>query len=359
MIVSSLISIPYYAVTPGTAQSVERLIALPSADRHEHKGSFLLVDVELIALRAIEWPYYKLDPNVDIVPSGSLLGPETAAQYNTEGVIDMAMAEQAAKVVALRETGHLVSVRPAGALIYAVEQGTPAAQDLQVGEVVTALDGKAVTDAPGLGRLISVHRPGDVVTVVDHVFQSGKSSSAKVRLGTWRIKGKGKTATVFCAPFGRDTALPILHRSPDTGQQVSVAPCVGALDVRTNYAIGKLPFPVNLNSEGIVGPSAGLAFTLGLMQQLDPFDLTGGHKVAATGTMSVTGQVGDVGGVAQKTIAVRNAGARIFLVPTQEYKVALAHAGNKLKVYAVSSIAQAIKVLQSYGGKLPPRPSNS
>ncbi|MGH9298928.1 MAG: PDZ domain-containing protein, partial [Acidimicrobiales bacterium] len=165
VIVSSLISIPYYAVTPGTAQSVERLIALPSADRHEHKGSFLLVDVELIALRAIEWPYYKLDPNVDIVPSGSLLGPETAAQYNTEGVIDMAMAEQAAKVVALRETGHLVSVRPAGALIYAVEQGTPAAQDLQVGEVVTALDGKAVTDAPGLGRLISVHRPGDVVTV--------------------------------------------------------------------------------------------------------------------------------------------------------------------------------------------------
>ena len=109
---------------------------------------------------------------------------------------------------------------------------------------------------------------------------------------------------------------------------------------------------VDLSSEGIVGPSAGLAFTLGLMQELDPADLTGGLKVAATGTMSIDGSVGDVGGVAQKTIAVRGAGASVFLVPKQEYAVAKSHAGPNLRVYAVSSIAQAIQILESLGGRI-------
>jgi len=120
----------------------------------------------------------------------------------------------------------------------------------------------------------------------------------------------------------------------------------------TAFKIGPLPVKVDLSSEGIVGPSAGLAFTLGLMQELDPANLTGGLKVAATGTMSIDGTVGDVGGVAQKTVAVRGAGASVFLVPPQEYAVAKAHAGPHLKVYAVSTIDQAIHVLESLGGHI-------
>jgi PDZ domain-containing protein len=68
--------------------------------------------------------------------------------------------------------------------------------------------------------------------------------------------------------------------------------------------------------------------------------------------MSIDGTVGDVGGVAQKTIAVRGAGASVFLVPPQEYPVAKAHAGPHLKVYAVSTINQAIHVLVSLGGHI-------
>ncbi len=111
---------------------------------------------------------------------------------------------------------------------------------------------------------------------------------------------------------------------------------------------------VDLSSEGIVGPSAGLAFTLGLMEELDPADLTGGRKVAATGTMSIDGSVGDVGGVAQKTIAVRGAGASVFFVPPQEYTVAKAHAGSRLKVYAVSTIGQAVRILRVTRGPYRP-----
>jgi PDZ domain-containing protein len=88
------------------------------------------------------------------------------------------------------------------------------------------------------------------------------------------------------------------------------------------------------------------------MAELDPANLTGGLKVAATGTMSIDGTVGDVGGVAQKTVAVRGAGANVFLVPPQEYAVAKAHAGPHLKVYAVSTIGEAVHILESLGGRV-------
>ena len=69
------------------------------------------------------------------------------------------------------------------------------------------------------------------------------------------------------------------------------------------------PFPVSINVTNIGGPSAGLAMTLGVIDALTSGSLTGGHTVAATGTIDSQGNVGDVGGVAQKTVAVENAGA--------------------------------------------------
>jgi PDZ domain-containing protein len=102
-----------------------------------------------------------------------------------------------------------------------------------------------------------------------------------------------------------------------------------------------------------------LAYTLGIIQALVPDNLTGGKKVSATGTIDPAGDVGDVGGVAQKTVAVRNSGSTLFLVPPPEYKTAEQHAGSHLKVVAVSSLDQALAALSSNGGNtsdLPPPP---
>jgi PDZ domain-containing protein len=88
------------------------------------------------------------------------------------------------------------------------------------------------------------------------------------------------------------------------------------------------------------------------MQKLDTANLTNGLQVAATGTMSVTGAVGAIGGIQQKTIAVRSAGASVFLVPPANYPIAKKYAGTTLKVYAVSSISKALAVLESLGGKI-------
>ena len=333
-VIAWFIQVPYYALTPGSAPGVSSLIKVPSAHRHSHRGSVLLVYVELTPLRALD--------------------------YATEGEIDMSTAQQAATVVALSHLGYKVPVVARGALVYGILPGSPAASFLHVGDVISKLNGLKVRTYLSLETKLEGLAPGAAIHLVVSAYPAGKPRSVTSRLGVFRIQGRGDNATLACFPEGKGTRFEIWQHATVTGGKPHPIACLGiypqgsggpAVD-GTAFKIGSLPVKVNLSSEGIVGPSAGLAFTLGLMQELDPADLTGGQKVAATGTMSMDGTVGDVGGVAQKTIAVRAAGASVFFVPPQEYRVAKAHAGPHLKVYAVSTIGQAIGILESHGGRL-------
>ncbi len=359
LLVSSLVSIPYYALTPGSAQSVLRLIGLPPAKTHDHKGSVDLVDVEITSMRAIDWIYFELDPSASIYSSAAIRGPETSAQYNTEGVLDMADARQAAKVVALTELGYRVRVVPNGSLVYALDPGSPAEAALKVGDVITKVGARSVSSPAALSSALFGYRAGQAVSLGYRAYPTGATKVATVNLGLWRWQGTGANEQLTCVPTGARISDRVARLfddrgvlyAPSTKHPGSATPCIGVLAAEPSYAV-RLPFQVNLNSEGIVGPSAGLAFTLGLIEKLDAADLTGGRQVAATGTMSVTGAVGAIGGIRQKTIAVRAAGASIFLVPRANYAVARQNAGPKLKVYAVSTIAQALRVLERLGGRL-------
>jgi PDZ domain-containing protein len=352
-VVASLVNIPYYAITPGQATSVEALIGLPKSRVHLHRGQFLLVDVELTPLKAIEWPYFALDPNAQIVGSSEILGPANPAQYQIEGELDMSNAQQAATVVALGRLGYKVAVHNDGSLVYALLPSSPAAQSLAVGQVIVGVGGKPVLDYSALGPALARYRPGDTVSMRVLSWPSRRPMTVRIRVSAWRVKGRGRNATYVCPVYGSDTRYP-LYRPRGAPRSGAGETCIG-VSIEPNYRVGRLPFRIDLSSEGIIGPSAGLAFTLGLIERLDPYDLSGGHRIAATGTMNIYGDVGPVGGVAQKTVAVRDAGAKVFFVPPAEYKVALAHAGSSLKVYPVSTVAQAIHILVTrYGGKLPP-----
>jgi PDZ domain-containing protein len=111
-----------------------------------------------------------------------------------------------------------------------------------------------------------------------------------------------------------------------------------------------MPISVSIDSLGIGGPSAGLAFTLGLIDQLTPGELTGGRKIAVTGTIEIDGTVGPVGGVAQKTAAVLHEKADAFLVPAEEYDAARARGGKHLKVIKVTTLDEALRALGTLGG---------
>jgi PDZ domain-containing protein len=116
----------------------------------------------------------------------------------------------------------------------------------------------------------------------------------------------------------------------------------------------QLPFPVEINHQKTFGgPSAGLMFTLGVYDMVTPQDLTGGRKIAGTGTVNMDGKVGAVGGIPQKVVAAERAGAQYFLCPSRNYQAALSYA-KRMQVIEVNSAQEAIDFLNS----LPPLPAN-
>jgi PDZ domain-containing protein len=88
-----------------------------------------------------------------------------------------------------------------------------------------------------------------------------------------------------------------------------------------------------------------------MIDELTPGDITGGHKIAATGAINLDGSVGDIGGLHQKTVAVKAAGADYFLVPADQVKEAADEAkGSSLKVIPVHTVDEALTALANLGG---------
>ena len=328
VIVASLIPVPYEAVAPGSALNVGRLVGVPRSDRHPHPGKVLMVDVQLIPLNALDYLYFRWQPSDQVLSTNSVQGSESTATYDAQGRIDMALARENAIFVALRHLGYPVRLDPTSIVVYA--SLGPASGVLHAGDVLTSVAGHSVPTLVSLKGVLATLRPGQRVKVIFKAIGGGRSHVRELRLGALV---RGSNAAVRCM------------KTPALSASAKELPCIG-IDVQQLGSVVGAPFRVNVNAEGIIGPSAGLAFTLGLMEVLGKEDLTHGRIIGATGTISPSGAVGDVGGVAQKTLAVRRAGASVFLVPSAEYQVAKHNAGGHLQVLAVSSVAQALVALE-------------
>ena len=120
----------------------------------------------------------------------------------------------------------------------------------------------------------------------------------------------------------------------------------------------QFPINVKINTELVGGPSAGLAFTLAIIDDLTPGSLTGGKRVAVTGTIQADGSVGEVGGVEQKAITARTNGVQLMIVPKAE--VADAKRGaDGVRVVGVTNVDEALAALQRNGGAEVPPPSTT
>ncbi len=116
---------------------------------------------------------------------------------------------------------------------------------------------------------------------------------------------------------------------------------------------------MDISTPDIGGPSAGLAFTLTLIDQLTEGNLLGGKTVAVTGTMGIDGKVGAIGGLSSKASAVSQNGADYFLVPTAQGEADIARAqraaGSGVQIIPVDSIDEAVAALIKLGGDEPVR----
>jgi PDZ domain-containing protein len=113
-------------------------------------------------------------------------------------------------------------------------------------------------------------------------------------------------------------------------------------------AVGyKFPFEVNISVGDVGGPSAGMMFSLGIVDKLTPGAMTGGKAVAGTGTITPEGEVGPIGGIQQKMVGAREAGATVFLTPADNCAEALAAVPDGLRLVKVETLHEAVRALDA------------
>ena len=320
-----------YAIVPSDAEQVEPRLKLENVQRYPASGRILFVTIREPQLPLLSWLMFHNDDDIATRTYADIYGTDTPAQLDTRGQRQMITAQQSAEYAALSKLGYPIDLKPGAIVIDQIicfkanaagtkcEEEAPSGKVLKPDDQLVSIDGVAIKTVDDLTPVLAKHKPGDKVEV-----KYTRPGVTGTQTGTIELiaspKDKNRTIVGFY-PFDTTT-------------------------------VGKAPFPITISTAGIGGPSAGLAFTLTLIDELTPGELTGGLEVAVTGTIDVNGKVGAIGGLPQKASAVRQAGAKYFLVPASQSDIAEAQAvvGNDVKLIPVATLDEALAALTKLGG---------
>jgi Lon-like protease len=287
----------------------------------------------------LSWWVGRDEPAIEFLTAEDKNGPRTPQQNRTLDQASMRTSEQVAQYVALQRLGYDVDLVLGEVLIQdmvcleADASGTecarwsPSDTVLDPGDKILVVDGEEIETVEDLSALLVGRSPGDLVPM-----------------------------TIERPDQGQLEVMVELTASPDDPDRT----IVGFYPFDT--ARVELPFDMSIDPKGVGGPSAGLAFTLTIIDELTEGELTGDTRVAVTGTIRLDGTVGAIGGLRQKASAVAQSGVEVFLVPAaqgeDDIEAARAAAGDDVEIVAVATLEEALAVLAERGGDpIPPAPT--
>jgi Lon-like protease len=313
---AAIVELPYYAFRPGSVRDSGAVIAVDGTSTYPPEGSINYTTVSLRAATLIGLVRAWMDSDVEVVHRDQVLGdrdPDENRRLNLDLMID---SQNTATLVALETLGYDVDVNIGGQTVVDVQEDMPADGVLSPGDTIVEIDGQRIDELDALEQEMAGKAPGDEIDV---------------------------TFVPFEEPVQETEISLTLAPGPDEDRGV-MGVLVQAADVEFDF-----PIDVSFDTGDIGGPSAGLAFTLTLIDLLSPGELTGGEAIAVTGAIGADGSVTPVGGTSQKAAAVRRAGIDVFLVPEEDYEEALRTAGD-VEVIQVASLDDALRELIRLGG---------
>lgn len=284
----TLIPWPYYIYQPGSIENLANYVKVENGHTSE-KGSFNLTTVFSIKVNnSLTMLYGLFAKNTEIRKADSVRGTLTDDQYMALLDHMMISSQNNAIVAALEQAEKPVPLHYTGIFVQAIYADSKAAGVLFPGDVIVEADGKPVSQLSDVAAILAVGKKvGDSIELV-------------------LLRGE-QQLTVAVELYG--AAAPAENASADA----AVIPRIGIV-TEDQYTI-EPPVQVDFTVSDIGGPSAGLMFSLEILDQLNAGELTGGKFIAGTGTIDALGQVGQIGGIRDKIVAAELAGVDVFFCP--------------------------------------------
>jgi len=244
-----------------------------------------------------------LNPDQVLVPLEKMFGPDTTTEQVNKMVTQMMLDSQRdAVAVALKKSGVKFDSWIA---VEAIKKGSPSDGVFKPDDVIVSVAGVKPTSINEMTSEIAKLN-GEPVDI--QVRRAGKLVTSKVTplkdkaSGSWRV----------------------------------------GIYISYRY---KFPFKVKVDLGDVSGPSAGMMFTLGIIDKLGPENLTGGQHIAGTGTIDASGNVGPIGGIQLKMKGASRAGAKFFIAPRSNCDEIVGHIPAGMQVVTVETIDDALRAL--------------
>jgi PDZ domain-containing protein len=299
--------LPVVALSPGPMEDVLTRLKIKGSTVYDSEGKLYLTSVGIDDnVRFYEALLAMANHDVELLPR-DVVFPDTQndQEIDRENAELMDRSKETATVVALREVGY--DIEPSGVEITQVLADAPAHGRLKATDRILEVDGRKVHGTEQMRAAIQDHKAGERVS--------------------FKIDRLGRTSTV---------AVPL--------QQVDGQPRVGVL---LRDVFPALPVEVSIETQNhIGGPSAGLMFTLSIIDKLTREDLTGGRRIAGTGEIALDGGVLPVGGVAEKLVAVHRMGVDTFFIPEANCDGVRGRVPDGMRLVKVANVSDALRFLR-------------
>ena len=311
----TFVGLPYVVMSPGPATNLlgevdgKPVLSVDGASTYPTAGTLDFTTVSVEGGPGIKVTVYDLgrawlSDAQEALPEEQVFPPDAdEEQVQEEGAAEMAGSQSVATATALRALGRDV---PEMVVIAAVPDGSPSEGVFEPGDVLVSVDGVPAASADAVRGAVQARGPGESIPVVV------------------RRDGSERTVTARTAEADGRTVI--------------------GVSLRLDY---DLPVDVTINTGSVGGPSAGLMFGLAIYDVLTPGELNGGKDVAGTGTMQDDGSVGPIGGIRQKVIGARQAGAEFFLAPAENCDELAGAVPDGLEVFSVATFDQGLASVEA------------
>ena len=213
---------------------------------------------------------------------------------------------------------------PMAITVESIDEDGASKGKLQAGDAIDAVNNTPVADLEEFQALMADTKPGETI-VVDYRRKNAPAGTTEITLGEHPDGDKGFLGVnVLDAPWA--------------------------------------PFTIEFNLANIGGPSAGLMFSLAVVDKLTTGDLNGSKFVAGTGTISGDGEVGAIGGITHKIVAAEDAGKKAMEhgMKTLEVEVKGPGSGRESALRALAAIGFNITSIRdvtpiAHNGCRPPK----